>query len=208
MPTTRPQHPIRSRGPSARARRVLLVLALTTCLALLVAACGGSSNNSSGASQSSSSGASQAASSGGSGTAASTAEIAKAQKFSQCMRAHGEPQFPDPNAQGQIQLVVTKGGSLNPQSATYQSAIQACKSLEPPGFGNAPGSTTAGQNQLLKFVSCMRNNGVKNFPDPGSQGQLVVSSSSGIDPKSPAFQAAMQKCRSLLPGGGSGASAG
>lgn len=208
MPTIQPKHPARSRGPGARltrARRALVLVALPMCVALLVAACGGSSGNSSGSSPS---GTSQAASSGGSGTAASTADSSKAEKFSQCMRANGVPDFPDPGANGVIQLTVTQGSDLDPRSAAFKSALSNCKSLEPPNFLNAPGSNPANQSKLLKFVDCMRKDGVPNFPDPGSQGQLVVSSSSGIDPKSPAFQNAMQKCRSLLPNGGAGARGG
>lgn len=197
----------RSRGPSLHvgpARRIVLLIAVLVTTALLVAACGGSSNNSSGSSGNSSG----SADSSGSGASQSTADSSKAAKFSQCMRANGVPDFPDPNANGSITLKVTPGSDLDPNGSAYKGAIAKCQSLEPPGFGQSPGSTVSGQNKLLKFVSCMRSNGVPKFPDPGSQGQMVISSSSGIDPNSPAFQSAMQKCRSLLPNGGAGASAG
>lgn len=194
---------VRSRGPGApkpRARHAALLIAALICAAMLLAACGSSSGNSSGSSAS--------AGSSGSGASQSTAESSKAAKFSQCMRANGVPDFPDPNANGQISLEVTPGSDLDPNGSAYKGAIAKCQSLEPAGFGNSPGSSVANQNKLLKFVSCMRSNGVPNFPDPGSQGQMVISSSSGIDPNSPAFKSAMQKCRSLLPNGGAGASAG
>lgn len=203
--TINTKHPARSAGRGGRVRLAGALVALLACAALLLAACGGSSNNSSGASQTS---ASQAASSGGSGTSEPTADSTKAEKFSQCMRANGVPDFPDPNANGSITLTVTPGSDLDPSSAAFKGALANCKSLEPPGFLNSPGHSVANQNKLLKFVACMRSNGVPKFPDPGSQGQLVLSSSSGIDPQSPTFQAAMQKCRSLLPNGGAGASAG
>jgi hypothetical protein len=39
----------------------------------------------------------------------------------------------------------------------------------------------------------MRSHGVPNFPDPGA------SLPSGVNPQSPAFQAAQQACRQLEP---------
>lgn len=48
----------------------------------------------------------------------------------------------------------------------------------------------------------MRSHGVPNFPDPSSGGGIQISSSSGINPQSPAFQSAGNQCSKLLPGGG------
>jgi hypothetical protein len=61
-------------------------------------------------------------------------------KYSQCMRSHGVPNFPDPNSKGQISQSFKKGsGGVNPQSPQYQSAQRDCRSLMPgaPG-GSAP----------------------------------------------------------------------
>lgn len=67
----------------------------------------------------------------------------------------------------------------------------------------------------LAFAHCMRSHGVSNFPDPGSNGQggLEIQQSqrpgsgaslsvNGVAVSSPAFQSAMQSCRSYLPNGG------
>jgi hypothetical protein len=43
----------------------------------------------------------------------------------------------------------------------------------------------------------MRNHGVKNFPDPGSDGRIP--DSFGIDQGSPKFEAANQACRRYRP---------
>jgi len=182
------------RAGSGRARAAVLLTSALASAALLLAACGGSS----GAHHSST----QAASTAAPGTSQQTADSSKAAQFSQCMRAHGEPDFPDPNAQGQIQLLVTKGGSLQPSSATYKSALQKCKSLEPPGFSSGSTQSASNQNQVLQFVDCMRKHGVPNMPDPQSNGEMRIT---GINPESPQFQSAMQTCRSLLPSGGSSA---
>jgi hypothetical protein len=50
----------------------------------------------------------------------------------------------------------------------------------------------------------MRAHGVTNFPDPSSGGGIHLQSGSGINPFSPAFEAAQTACRKLLPGGGPG----
>jgi hypothetical protein len=50
----------------------------------------------------------------------------------------------------------------------------------------------------------MRTHGVPNFPDPSPGGGIQISGSSGIDPRSPAFQSAQKTCAKLLPGGGPG----
>ncbi len=76
------------------------------------------------------------------------------------------------------------------------------------GSGSSGGTVTnaaAGFNQSLKFARCMRANGVPNFPDPGTGGGFQVRQGSGLDPQSPAFQAARKRCGKLLPGGGPGA---
>lgn len=47
----------------------------------------------------------------------------------------------------------------------------------------------------LSLARCMRSHGVPNFPDPNSSGAIRLDSGSGIDPASPAFQAAQKACR-------------
>lgn len=66
------------------------------------------------------------------------------------------------------------------------------------GSSASPSATAA----FVKFSACMRADGVPNFPDPTGGGGIHISSSSGINPNSPAFQTARSKCRHLLPGGG------
>ncbi len=76
------------------------------------------------------------------------------------------------------------------------------------GSGQSGGTATsakAGFSQALKFSQCMRANGVPNFPDPSNGGGIQISRGSGLNPQSPAFQAAQKACGRLLPGGGPGA---
>lgn len=63
-------------------------------------------------------------------------------------------------------------------------------------------SGSNGASAGVKFSDCMRTHGVSNFPDPGSGGGIQIPINSGINPRSPAFQAAQSACFKLLPGSG------
>jgi hypothetical protein len=60
-------------------------------------------------------------------------------KFSQCMRANGVPDFPDPRNGG---LSFNRAGDLNPSNPTFQNASRSCaKKNDVPGLsGPQPGS--------------------------------------------------------------------
>ena len=47
--------------------------------------------------------------------------------FSQCMRSHGEPKFPDPNSQGVVGSLIQLG--IDPNSSQFKAAERACASL-------------------------------------------------------------------------------
>ncbi|HYM15777.1 MAG TPA: hypothetical protein VEZ14_09465 [Dehalococcoidia bacterium] len=121
----------------------------------------------------------------------------QAVKFAECMRKNGVSGFPDPNASGAFTIdTIANGSSLDVSSPAFKQAISACKDLEPPGF---TGSRRSAQQQeaALKFAQCMRDNGVKDFPDPTDTGPLInVNGAHSI----PGFQAAVQKCRDFLTG--------
>lgn len=65
------------------------------------------------------------------------------------------------------------------------------------------GATQQGSmdEQMRKFAQCMRDNGV-DMPDPGPDGGFGGGAENKVDRGSPAFQKAMDACRSMLPGGG------
>jgi hypothetical protein len=63
---------------------------------------------------------------------------AKLEKFSQCMRAHGIPDFPDPSGGG-LSIQTQPGSDLNPHNATFQNASKLCaKKYNLPGLGGTP----------------------------------------------------------------------
>lgn len=57
---------------------------------------------------------------------------ANALKYTECMRSHGEPDFPDPNTQGMIKINPT--GILSPNAPQLQRAEIACQSQNNGGF--------------------------------------------------------------------------
>jgi hypothetical protein len=129
----------------------------------------------------------------------------QAVKFAECMRNNGVSQFPDPDASGTFTIDgVVNGSSLDPNSAAWKNAIDACKDLEPAGFTGT--KRTAEQQQgALKFAQCIRDNGVPDFPDPTADGPLIdttripsASRTGGMT----ILHAAMQKCRDFAAAAG------
>jgi hypothetical protein len=55
-------------------------------------------------------------------------------------------------------------------------------------------------NPFIALSQCMRAHGVTGFPDPSGHG--INLDGTGVNPRSPAFQAAQKVCFRLLPGGG------
>lgn len=67
------------------------------------------------------------------------------------------------------------------------------------GSSGKPGTTAASLDLGIRFARCMRAHGVPNFPDPSSGRGIDIAPGSGLNPQSPAFQAAQQACQKLLP---------
>jgi hypothetical protein len=57
---------------------------------------------------------------------------ANALTYTDCMRSHGEPNFPEPNAQGLIKFTPT--GILDPSSPQFQKAQTDCEKANNGGF--------------------------------------------------------------------------
>jgi hypothetical protein len=144
----------------------------------------------------------QTGSGGGDNTAANRQQGVK---FAECMRSNGVREFPDPDGSGQLTIDgIANGSSVDPNSAAFKQAITACKDLEPPGFMGHKRSPEQ-QKVALKFAQCVRDNGVKDFPDPTSDGPLVDTNripSSGTEGGLSILNAAMRKCRDFAAAAG------
>ena len=109
----------------------------------------------------------------GSGVNSTATARAKAVKFAECMRTNGVGAFPDPDASGALTIdAVANGSSVDTSSAAFKQAVSTCKDLEPSGFTGHERSPQE-QKPALEFAQCIRDNGVKDFPDPGKTEPLV-----------------------------------
>ena len=70
-----------------------------------------------------------------------------------------------------------------------------------PGGGPQSVMVMSGGNgaDMLKYAQCMRSHGVADFPDPSSNGTILVG---GTVSQSPQYPAADETCHKLLPNGG------
>jgi hypothetical protein len=134
--------------------------------------------------------------------------------FAKCMRASGVPNFPDPGSNGNGGFTIQSsqragsGASLSVDGVSvnapaFQSAMQTCRKLMPNGGVPSAAQSAKMRADALAMSSCMRAHGVSNFPDPtfgtGPAGGVSVRiGGPGIDPSSPAFQAAQKICMPLM----------
>jgi hypothetical protein len=119
-------------------------------------------------------------------------------KFAACIRANGEPSFPNPNAQG----VVSAG--FNRASPQFDRALQACRK-DLPGGVPTPTQEERDLRRAVAFSACMRQNGEPDYPDPvvGTEGGTAIHLLN-IDQNSPQFERAQAVCKKRVPGSGKG----
>ena len=63
------------------------------------------------------------------------------------------------------------------------------------------------REKAVAFATCMRDNGVREFPDPDASGRLTIDgivNGSSVDTDSPAWKRAAQACKNLQPAGFTG----
>ena len=161
-------------------RRPLGVLAALAGICLLAAACGGGSP-------------------AAAGSTTPQTPYQKSLAYAVCMRSHGEPSWPDPQADGSFNVNIDIG------SPQYQSANKACAHLEGGGqAGGAQQQTFVDEGPGVRRVHALtRDNKLPRSQRQGRQGYLGLCPTSGISTGSPQFQSASLACRPLAPQGGS-----
>ena len=147
------------------------------------------------------------ASAGGTATPTTSAQASadradSALKFSQCMRDQGLTWFPDPKPNGGgMQLAIPKGSDKQ----KVDKAMEACKKYAP-GGGEKREMSPEDLEEARKVSQCMRDNGVKDFPDPNPDGSMRIDGDKmSMGPGDPTFDAAQKKCFRNGPGSASGA---
>ena len=167
----------------SRTLRPLAVLAIVALISVISAGCGSNASSETGT-----------ASSAGAGGDKKLSARDKAVKFAECIRAHGVSDFPDPNEKNQFEY----GVSVTP--AVWTRATTACKPLQPPGTLSGK-RTPKQQSASLRFAQCVRDHGVKDFPDPVN-GEPIIDTYKIPSSNKPGgmtiLNAATQKCGSVL----------
>jgi hypothetical protein len=141
------------------------------------------------------------------------ARYQQALAYSECMRAHGVPNFPDPDAAGNIVQHVS-GGQPPDNGPRAQAADSTCHHLLSGGGTGSPAVQRRIVSELLRLARCMRAHGEPNFPDPtvggtppagndvSLPGNITLGlAAAGIDVNSARYQTAGHACRSLAPPG-------
>jgi hypothetical protein len=175
--------------------RTRTVLTLSLMLTLAAGGCAGKADDGG-----------RVASAGGTPTPSSSAEARQqdedaAIKFSQCMRDQGLTWFPDPQPNGGgISLAIPKGKDKE----KVDKAMEACKKYAP-GGGEKRRMSPEELEEARKMAQCMRDNGVKDFPDPQPDGSIRLDGRKmGMGPGDPTFDKAEKECSKYGPGGSAG----
>jgi hypothetical protein len=184
------------RRPRLSAAHPAAAVVVAASLALLTAACSGS------------------ASSTGSGGSSSGSANSRLVAYSQCMRSHGLPNFPDPA--GGVPPKVT-AQELGVSSSRLQGAQGACQHLLPATGGSLTASSLqqcylagvcpqALVQQALsagrEFAQCMRSHGAPDWPDPSldAEGRPLFNINVPRPPP-PQISTAGDECSRLDPAG-------
>ncbi|HTJ34660.1 MAG TPA: hypothetical protein VL738_15650 [Dactylosporangium sp.] len=99
-------------------------------------------------------------------------------KYSQCVRANGYPDYPDPQENEHGDWVI-------PASAP-QVDVQACATLflqakQLTGQAQLPSAEEMAKRR--QFAACVRQHGVPTFPDPNEEGSFELSEQDRANPK-------------------------
>ncbi len=192
----------------ARARTLFAWLALApavVAIALLTAGCGGGSSGEGVAGLRTTTTTATAPATPAGGGKSSPNPVNTALAFGQCMRTHGEPDFPEPVFHGHsAQITLHPGSGVDPNSPQFAAATKACKHLLPstalPGAGQT--ITAADQKDYLEAAACMRAHGVLDFPDPSFEhGTVSFTTQTPIDTNSSQYKSALATCQKLVPAG-------
>jgi hypothetical protein len=190
------------RATTTTRRRSTVLAILAVAAAVGLAACGGSSSphvaslGTSDSNRGEGSATSQGRAAASSLTTPSSGNPTRLlDEWAACERSHGDPNQADPtiDAYGVIYVTIPRGGlpAGDPHDVTglcsqylaaAQTALRAANPVAPP----------PDQAQQVKYVNCMRANGVPNYPYP--TGNTTTFRGTGVDPDSPMVQNANKLC--------------
>jgi len=131
------------------------------------------------------------------GASAGADPAAQAQKYAACIRAHGVPDFPDPDPDGNF----SGGDAKNLDRTKLVPAMEACQDLATGTIGKATSQMTADQaDKFRAYAGCMRDHGI-DMPDPDPNGSLLTwaqSWQSTVNTGDPHFKTSSDACQKQL----------
>lgn len=123
--------------------------------------------------------------------------------YARCMRENGVD-MPDPTFDGGRVTMKVGGPGQKIDASKMDAAQKACakhqEAIEPPEMSDEQQGEF--KEAALAHSRCMRENGVKNFPDPtfDSSGGTRMRLTEDLDPQSATFQKAQKACEKTMPG--------
>jgi hypothetical protein len=131
-------------------------------------------------------------------------------EFAECMRAHGVPNWPNPeSSNGSTRFFPAPSSGIDIRSAAVSAALETCQKYLPGGGPNAgPPPTAKALAQMLNVARCMRSHGISDFPDPrtsapsnpagiseiSNRDGVILVFPAGFDQSSPQFIRAAAAC--------------
>ena len=166
------------RRPRRRLRPHATIWALIA-VGALVAGCGGGGSNA---------GVANVSTSSTSSSHSSSSTYDQALAYANCVRTHGVPLWPDPDASGRFDKSKLTPRQLGVSSSKAGVVAHACRTLLPTYSVTQQSQVVA---QALTFSRCMRAHGATNFPDPESNGAIRIPHAME---NSPVYLAALHFC--------------
>lgn len=139
--------------------------------------------------------ASPAGSAATSATSAGQQTRAITAQFARCVRAHGYPNFPDPQVGADGSVSIQGGPQAKQAAVATQAACGSILSRLPASATRHPVTPAMLQTER-QFASCMRQHGLPYWPDPRPDGSFPLSTTpyAGMEKSGPVM-AGMQACR-------------
>jgi hypothetical protein len=131
---------------------------------------------------------------------ATASEAVAASKAARCMRAHGVPNFPDPNSLPGVlkgHFGFTAGSGIDPDTPQFEAAYTYCGKRYLHMHTATPAQRARWNAAAVAYSHCMRAHGVSDFPDP-LPGQGAIRLPTSEYENTPKVQRGMQACKSLF----------
>lgn len=123
-------------------------------------------------------------------------------QYARCVRAHGAPNFPDPQVDSQGHASFGQSPQTKTEASQAQGACGSILNRLPASVTHNAPVTAAQLHELTLFARCLRQHGLPQWPDPQPDGTFRLAGTPyATAGKSPQALAAMHACSRYNPGG-------